>query len=76
MCLSLSFARATCTAFVLSFAALASTVGCGGSDTPLGGPYGGTTSPTPPDTENTSEPASSGGGGSSSGGSTRSGTDN
>jgi hypothetical protein len=34
--------------------------GCGGG-TPLGGPYGGTTNPTPPDTMNTSEPSASGG---------------
>jgi hypothetical protein len=51
----------------LFFAAWA---GCGGPATPLGGPYGGTTNPTPPDTENTSGPIgdSSGGGSGSSGG--------
>ena len=43
------------------FGALA---GCG-SDTPLGGPYGGTTNPTPPNTENTSGPGNAGGSSSS-----------
>jgi hypothetical protein len=61
--------RAALVAFVatagLAGAATASAVGaagCGSSSVaPLGGPYGGTTTPTPPGTENTTMGPSSGG---------------
>jgi hypothetical protein len=43
-------------------AVAAAATGCGSSsDAPLGGPYGGTTTRTPPDIENTSMGPSSGG---------------
>jgi hypothetical protein len=61
--------RATLVAFVAAAAfagasalAAVGSAGCGSSSVaPLGGPYGGTTTPTPPDTENTTMGPSSGG---------------